>query len=50
MANNCKYGLGASLWTKDKRKGEQMAQRINGGSVGVNAMALTYGAPEAPRG
>ena len=50
MANDTKYGLGASLWTKNKRKGVQMAQRINAGSVCVNAMAVTYGAPEAPFG
>jgi acyl-CoA reductase-like NAD-dependent aldehyde dehydrogenase len=47
MGNDTKYGLGASLWTKNKRKGVQMTQCINAGSVGINAMAVTYGALEA---
>ncbi len=50
MANDTEYGLAANVWTRSKRKGFQIAQRISSGSVCVNDMAVTYGAPEAPFG
>ncbi len=38
VANSSRFGLGASLWTKDKEKGERLARRIESGSVFVNSM------------
>lgn len=35
-ANNSEYGLGASLWTKDLRKAEYYANKIQTGFVSVN--------------
>ena len=35
-ANDTQYGLGASIWTNNKEKGEKMAKRINAGLVYVN--------------
>jgi len=49
-ANQSEYGLAANVWTRDSRKGMEIAQRIHTGSVCVNDMAITYGAPEAPFG
>ncbi|KAF2668514.1 aldehyde dehydrogenase [Microthyrium microscopicum] len=36
-ANNTDTGLGASVWTKDVKKGEEVAQRIESGNVFVNS-------------
>jgi acyl-CoA reductase-like NAD-dependent aldehyde dehydrogenase len=38
VANDTPYGLGASLWTRDAAFGEQLARRIEAGSVFVNGM------------
>jgi succinate-semialdehyde dehydrogenase/glutarate-semialdehyde dehydrogenase len=50
MANDSSYGLGANLWTRDSRRGLELAQRIESGSVCVNDMTMTYGVQEAPFG
>jgi len=36
IANDSKYGLGASIWTKDIVKAEEMAKDIEAGSVFIN--------------
>ena len=36
IANDTVYGLGASVWTQDVKKGEQIARRIEAGVVFVN--------------
>jgi succinate-semialdehyde dehydrogenase / glutarate-semialdehyde dehydrogenase len=38
MANASRYGLGASVWTRDLEKGERVARAIESGSVFVNAL------------
>lgn len=38
MANNHRYGLGASVWTQDKQRGERVAREIESGSVFVNSL------------
>jgi succinate-semialdehyde dehydrogenase / glutarate-semialdehyde dehydrogenase len=38
MANNHRYGLGASVWTQDKERGERIAREIESGSVFVNSL------------
>lgn len=38
MANASRYGLGASVWTKDKERGEKVAREIESGSVFVNSL------------
>jgi acyl-CoA reductase-like NAD-dependent aldehyde dehydrogenase len=50
LANDSRYGLAANVWTRSRRHGVELARRIQSGSVCVNDMALTYGAPEAPFG
>jgi acyl-CoA reductase-like NAD-dependent aldehyde dehydrogenase len=35
-ANNSQYGLGATIWTKNKNKGKEIAQRVESGMIGVN--------------
>jgi succinate-semialdehyde dehydrogenase/glutarate-semialdehyde dehydrogenase len=50
LANDSRYGLSGSVWTRDKKRGCELAQRLQTGSVCVNDPALTYGVPEAPFG
>jgi succinate-semialdehyde dehydrogenase / glutarate-semialdehyde dehydrogenase len=38
LANNSRYGLGASVWTKNLMRGEQVAKEIESGSVFVNGL------------
>lgn len=38
IANASRYGLGASVWTKDVEKGERIAREIESGSVFVNSL------------
>ncbi len=47
-ANQSKFGLGASLWTKDLEKARYMVRRIESGSVFVNAMVASH--PKVPFG
>jgi len=50
LANDSQYGLGANVWTRDKRKGMEIAERLHTGSVCVNDFTMTYGIQEAPFG
>jgi acyl-CoA reductase-like NAD-dependent aldehyde dehydrogenase len=50
LANESKYGLSGSIWTKNKQKGYDLAQKVHTGSVCVNDTGLTYGALELPFG
>jgi acyl-CoA reductase-like NAD-dependent aldehyde dehydrogenase len=38
-ANDTKYGLGASVWTRDFEQGERIAKQLEAGSVYVNGHA-----------
>ena len=48
LANDSEYGLTASVWTNDRRRGRRLAERIEAGTVCVNDHAFTYGAIETP--
>jgi acyl-CoA reductase-like NAD-dependent aldehyde dehydrogenase len=50
LANDSRYGLSGTVWTKDKKKGLGIAKQMETGSVCVNETALTYGAHNAPFG
>src|SRR5215218_2483568 len=50
LANDSEYGLAASVWTKDARRGEAIARRIEAGAVCVNDAQLNYLALELPMG
>jgi acyl-CoA reductase-like NAD-dependent aldehyde dehydrogenase len=43
-ANDSQFGLGASVWTLDRTKGELIARRIEAGSVWVNDHMYSHGA------
>jgi succinate-semialdehyde dehydrogenase/glutarate-semialdehyde dehydrogenase len=44
FANDSEFGLGASVWTKDRQKGERIARRIESGMVWVNDHSFSHGA------
>jgi acyl-CoA reductase-like NAD-dependent aldehyde dehydrogenase len=50
LANDSKYGLQASVWTKDSARGEEIAGRIESGVANVNEHLLSYVALELPMG
>jgi acyl-CoA reductase-like NAD-dependent aldehyde dehydrogenase len=51
LANESAYGLSASLWTRDLRKGLRIAAQIQAGSVNINEpYAATWGSTDAAIG
>lgn len=38
IANSTKFGLGASIWTKNTKKAESLAKKIEAGSVFINGL------------
>lgn len=49
-ANDSEFGLSASIWTRDIRRGRQLAARIHAGAVMINDVGSYYGIAEAPHG
>ena len=43
LANDSDFGLGASIWTTDRAKGERMARRIEAGMVWINDHSFSHG-------
>jgi acyl-CoA reductase-like NAD-dependent aldehyde dehydrogenase len=50
LANDSAFGLSASVWTSDSRRGREVASRIRAGAVMVNDVASYYGICEVPHG
>jgi len=48
VANDCAFGLGGSVWSKDLAKAEEIARRIESGAVFINGM--TKSDPRLPFG
>jgi hypothetical protein len=44
LANDSEFGLGASVWTLDRERGERIARRIEAGMVWVNDHMYSHGA------
>jgi acyl-CoA reductase-like NAD-dependent aldehyde dehydrogenase len=44
LANDSQFGLGASVWTLDRDKGERMAREIQSGMVWINDHSYSHGA------
>jgi succinate-semialdehyde dehydrogenase/glutarate-semialdehyde dehydrogenase len=42
--NDSEFGLGASVWTLDREKGERIARRIDAGTVWINDHMYSHGA------
>jgi succinate-semialdehyde dehydrogenase/glutarate-semialdehyde dehydrogenase len=50
LANDSEFGLAASIWTQDRKRGEALARRIQAGTVMVNDVIACFGISEAPHG
>jgi succinate-semialdehyde dehydrogenase/glutarate-semialdehyde dehydrogenase len=50
LANDSPFGLTASVWTKDLRKGRRVASRIEAGTIMVNEVLYTHGIAQTPWG
>ena len=50
LANDSTYGLQASVWTSDVKRGEALARRIQAGVVCVNDAQVNYTALNLPMG
>ncbi|MHB9288253.1 NAD-dependent succinate-semialdehyde dehydrogenase [Halobacteriales archaeon Cl-PHB] len=48
IANDTNFGLGASVWTEDRHRGEAVARRIDAGAVFVNQLSKSD--PRVPFG
>ena len=49
-ANDSPYGLGASVWTKNRAVARDTARQLEAGSVWMNDVAYSYGTCQAPWG
>ncbi len=47
-ANDCSYGLTASVWTSDLERGKRVAEKLRAGVVTINNHAFTGVVPHAP--
>jgi succinate-semialdehyde dehydrogenase/glutarate-semialdehyde dehydrogenase len=50
LANDSEFGLAASVWTRDRARGEKLARHISAGTVMVNDVVSCFGISEAPHG
>ncbi|MFZ1700459.1 MAG: aldehyde dehydrogenase family protein [Pyrinomonadaceae bacterium] len=50
LANDSEFGLTASVWTRDRARGERVARQIEAGSVCVNEVLYTHGIGQTPWG
>lgn len=50
LANDSEFGLAASIFTSNRKRGEELARRIDAGTVMVNDVVACFGISEAPHG
>lgn len=48
LANASEFGLAASIWTQNQKRGRRLAQRIQAGSISINELFVHVGQTEAP--
>lgn len=50
IVNDSEFALAASIWTRDRRRGERLARRLDAGTVMVNDVLTCFAISEAPHG
>jgi acyl-CoA reductase-like NAD-dependent aldehyde dehydrogenase len=50
LANDSRYGLDASVWTRDQARGTKLASRIQSGTVCVNDVMVNFIVTDVPMG
>ncbi len=50
LANDSPFGLTASVWTRDIKRGQQIAAQVDAGTVTVNEVLYTHGLAQTPWG
>jgi succinate-semialdehyde dehydrogenase/glutarate-semialdehyde dehydrogenase len=50
LANDSVFGLTASVWSKDARRGKRIAEQLEAGTVMVNEVLYTHGIAQTPWG
>ena len=51
VANSTEYGLNASVWAGDRRRGDRIARHIDAGTVTINeAYSVVWGSVQTPMG
>lgn len=50
LANDSPFGLTASVWTRNIKRGERLAERIEAGTVMINEVLYTHGIAQTPWG
>lgn len=50
LANDSEYGLSATIYTRDLRRGEALARQLQCGDAGINQPQLIFGTPSLPMG
>jgi acyl-CoA reductase-like NAD-dependent aldehyde dehydrogenase len=50
LANDSEFGLAASIFTRDRARGQALARRVHAGTVMVNDVIACFGISEAPHG
>lgn len=50
LANDSGYGLSATVWTRDKQRGDRVARRLGVGAVNINDVLSNAFASEVPMG
>ena len=50
LANDSDFGLTASVWTSDLKRGQRIAKKIEAGTVTVNEVLYTHGIAQTPWG